>query len=148
MQKFKDRTKKNAIEGAYAATANSLVSGIQASIKAYLHDESSKALVDSEIGKVMISGALSTILMMAPIDVIQNDPRAQKLADKLQEKSVADGLTRVMEIFATTFLPSITQALSSLPEEKKRIQQEVNEEIVDLEEEEPVPKKRRMKKVE
>lgn len=148
-QKFISRTKKNAIDGAYSATANSLVSGIQASVKAYIHDESMKALVDSEMGKVAIAGILSTVLMMAPVEAIQNDPRAQKLADKLQEKSISDGLTKMMEMVTTMFLPAIMKALSGLPkEERVRIIESEEEVIVDcdIEEEAVVPKRKRATK--
>lgn len=149
MQKFVERTKKNAIDGAYSATANSLVSGVQASVKTYIQDESLKSLLDSEVGKVAIAGVLSTVLMMAPVEAIQNDPRAQKLADKLQEKSISDGLTKMMELAATMFLPAIMQALSSLPKEEKiRVMAEdvdgaeiLSESVEEINE----PKKRRAK---
>jgi hypothetical protein len=144
MNEMWDRTKANAIEGAYTATANTLVSGVRMTIASQVQDEGLRALINSELGDVAISGVLSTVLMMAPLDVIKNDPRAQKLADKLQQKAVADGLTKIMELATALFLPSIVQALNSLPKETAQLRVETVEQVQEpvIEVEEPEEKKR------
>lgn len=81
-------------------------------------DPTANALINSEIGDAVIAMILSMALQSIPLDVIQNDPRAQKLADKLNEKAVSDGFSKIMSLAAEYLLPAITNTVNSLPKEE------------------------------
>lgn len=87
------------------------------------------SLLDTEIGRAMVSMMIGLGLNYAPS--ISEDARVQRLSESFRVSGMATAGNAVMSEALDKFMPIIKQALSTLPEEKVR----VNDPIESIEEE-------------
>lgn len=122
---FAARFKKNAVQAAYSTGATQLTEGvkhvsIKALNKAGEKNTAAKAvadLLDTKTGSAVVGMAAGLGLQYLPQTA--NNPKAQLLADKCQQNSMAAAMNGIMDIVREAVLPNLGSALSSLPEPTK-----------------------------
>lgn len=119
-----DFFKKNIIEGAYAGTAIVAVDNIKKAIlsaaKAAGADEASLAIAstffDTPAGKAILSIIVGSGVKFIPVDIIQENPHLQKVAEKCIQNAGSEGAQYALNLATTFILPALLNAIQNNPQ--------------------------------
>ena len=119
--------KADSKEAAYRVAGTQITKGVKAGLVKLFETRGGKSdqiemfkmLLDTEVGDSMIALILGYGLNYAP--GIKDDPRVQKLSEEFRVQGMTVAGNMVMGMAMETFLPVLTNALSSLPEETSQV---------------------------
>jgi len=150
---FFDMIKSDGVKAGYRVAATQITNGTKAGVLKLLESkgqssENIKAisdLLDTEVGSALMSMMIGMGLTYAP--GISDDSRVQKLAGEFRVNGMAIAGNAAMETMVEYFLPVITEALASIPQETKvsQVSSETEEETEEEEAEVKSKTKKRMK---
>lgn len=120
---FIEMMKGDATNAAYRVAANQMTKGVKSGILAMLEKNGSDGtklkavseMLDTELGAAVVSMILGMALTYVPH--VSNDPRAQRLAGEFRVEGMAKAGNTIMDAAIEHFLPVLTGALNSLPQE-------------------------------
>ena len=122
-QSFADMFKADLTKASYNVAANQITVGLQQSLLMIFANKGAtkeqlvgiEAFFKSEYGKALIQLVCGFALTYAPIDVIQSDSRAQKLAESFRVKGMETVGNEVVGVAIQHFVPVIMSALNNIP---------------------------------
>lgn len=126
-QLFGQMVKADFKDALWRSGTTQLTNAAQSAILAMMKDRGAddqklaviKEILASEMGSILIRCALGYGITYMPI--IGEDPRAQRLAKEFRVSAMSGGMNEVAGLASQYLLPAISAAITSLPQERKRV---------------------------
>lgn len=128
-QLFGQMVKADFKDALWRSGTTQLTNAAQSTILAMMKDRGAddqklavvKEILASEMGSILIRCALGYGITYMP--KIGEDPRAQRLAKEFRVSAMSSGMNEVAGLASQYLLPAISSAITSLPQERKRVSQ-------------------------